>query len=42
LEALQTLETWVPMSRTEKPQYAWAYRKFVDITTRLRQEARSR
>jgi phage-related tail protein len=42
LEALQTLETWVPMSRTEIPQYAWAYRKFVDITTRLRQEARSR
>ena len=42
LEALQTLETWVPMSRTEKSQYAWAYRKFVDITTRLRQEARSR
>src|SRR5580704_5110714 len=42
LEALQTLETWVPMSRTEAPQYAWAYRKFVDITTRLRQEARSR
>ena len=42
LEALQTLETWVPMSRTEKPQYAWAYRKFVDITTRLRQGARSR
>ena len=42
LEALQTLETWVPMSRTEMPQYAWAYRKFVDITTRLRQEARSR
>ena len=42
LEALQTLETWVPMSRTEKSQYAWAYRKFVEITTRLRQEARSR
>ena len=42
LEALQTLETWVPMSRTEKPQYGWAYRKFVDITTRLRQKARSR
>jgi hypothetical protein len=42
LEALQTLETWVPMSRTEKPQYAWAYRKFIDITTHLRQEARSR
>jgi hypothetical protein len=42
LEALQTLETWVPMSRTEIPQYAWAYRKFVDITTHLRQEARSR
>ena len=42
LEALQTLETWVPMSRTEKPQYAWAYRKFVDITTCLRQAARSR
>jgi hypothetical protein len=42
LEALQTLETWVPMSRTEIPQYAWAYRKFVAITTRLRQEARSR
>ena len=42
LEALQTLETWVPMSRAEKPQYGWAYRKFVDITTRLRQEARSR
>ena len=42
LEALQTLETWVPMSRTEIPQYAWAYRKFVDITTRLREEARSR
>ena len=42
LEALQTLETWVPMSRAEAPQYAWAYRKFVDITTRLRQEARSR
>jgi hypothetical protein len=42
LEALQTLETWVPMSRTEKPQYAWAYRKFVEITTHLRQEARSR
>jgi hypothetical protein len=42
LEALQTLETWIPMSRTEIPQYAWAYRKFVDITTRLRQEARSR
>jgi hypothetical protein len=42
LEALQTLETWVPMSRTEMPQYAWAYRKFVDITTHLRQEARSR
>jgi len=41
LEALQTLETWVPMSLTEIPQYAWAYRKFVDITTRLRQEARS-
>ena len=42
LEALQTLETWVPMSRAEKPQYGWAYRKFVDITTRLRQGARSR
>jgi hypothetical protein len=42
LEALQTLETWVPVSRTEIPQYAWAYRKFVDITTRLRQETRSR
>jgi hypothetical protein len=42
LEALQTLEIWVPMSRTEKPQYAWAYRKFVEITTHLRQEARSR
>ena len=42
LEALQTLETWVPMSRTEIPQYAWAYRKFVDIMTHLRQEARSR
>jgi hypothetical protein len=42
LEALQTLEMWVPMSRAEAPQYAWAYRKFVDITTRLRQEARSR
>ena len=42
LEAIQTLETWVPMSRTEIPQYAWAYRKFVDIATRLRQEARSR
>ncbi len=42
LEALQTLETWVPMSRTEKPQYAWAYRKFVEITTHLRKEARSR
>jgi hypothetical protein len=42
LEALQTLETWVPTSRTEIPQYAWAYRKFVDITTHLRQEARSR
>src|ERR1700736_4600683 len=36
LEALQTLETWVPMSRAEIPQYAWAYRKFVDITTHLR------
>ena len=42
LEALQTLEMWVPMSRAEIPQYAWAYRKFVEITTRLRQEARSR
>ena len=42
LEALQTLETWVPMSRAEIPQYAWAYRKFVDITTHLRKEARSR
>ena len=42
LEALQTLEAWVPMSRAEIPQYAWAYRKFVDITTHLRQEARSR
>jgi septal ring factor EnvC (AmiA/AmiB activator) len=42
LEALQTLEMWVPMSRTEMPQYAWAYRKFVDITTHLRKEARSR
>ena len=42
LEALQTLEMWVPMSRTEMPQYAWAYRKFVEITTHLRQEARSR
>jgi predicted nucleic acid-binding Zn-ribbon protein len=42
LEALQTLETWVPMSRTEIPQYAWAYRKFVDTTTHLRQETRSR
>jgi len=42
LEALQTLETWVPMSRAETPQYGWAYRKFVEITTRLRQEARSR
>jgi hypothetical protein len=41
LEALQTLETWVPMSRAEVPQYGWAYRKFVDITTHLRQEARS-
>ena len=41
LEAIQTLETWVPMSRTEIPQYAWAYRKFVEITTRLRQAARS-
>jgi len=42
VEALQTLEMWVPMSRAEIPQYAWAYRKFVDITTHLRQEARSR
>ena len=42
LEALQTLETWVPMSRAEIPQYAWAYRKFIDITTHLRQEDRSR
>ena len=42
LEALQTLEMWVPMSRAEIPQYAWAYRKFVDITIHLRQEARSR
>jgi hypothetical protein len=42
LEALQTLETWVPMSRAKVPQYGWAYRKFVDITTRLRKEARSR
>ncbi len=42
LEALETLQMWVPMSRAEVPQYAWAYRKFVDITTRLRQEARSR
>jgi hypothetical protein len=42
LEALQTLETWVPMSRAETPQYGWAYRKFVDITTHLRKEARSR
>jgi septal ring factor EnvC (AmiA/AmiB activator) len=42
LEALQTLEMWVPMSRAKIPQYAWAYRKFVDITTHLRQEARSR
>ncbi|HJX81374.1 MAG TPA: hypothetical protein VJ248_05045, partial [Candidatus Udaeobacter sp.] len=42
LEALQTLETWVPMSRAEIPQYAWAYRKFVDITTHLWKEARSR
>ena len=42
LEALQTLETWVPMSRAKIPQYAWAYRKFVDITTHLRQDARSR
>ena len=41
LEALQTLETWVPMSRAEVPQYAWAYSKFIDITTHLRQEARS-
>jgi hypothetical protein len=41
LEALQTLETWVPMSRAETPQYGWAFRKFVDITTRLRQAARS-
>jgi hypothetical protein len=30
------------MSRTEIPQYAWAYSKFVEITTRLRQEGRSR
>src|ERR1700730_14985515 len=37
LEALETLQMWVPMSRAEIPQYAWAYRKFVDITTRLRQ-----
>ncbi len=42
LEALETLQMWVPMSRAEIPQYAWAYRKFVDVTTRLRQEARSR
>ena len=42
LEAVQTLETWVPMSRAEVPQYAWAYSKFIDITTHLRQEARSR
>ena len=42
LDALETLQMWVPMSRAEIPQYAWAYRKFVDITTRLRQEARSR
>jgi septal ring factor EnvC (AmiA/AmiB activator) len=42
LEALETLQMWVPMSRAEIPQYAWAYRKFVDITTRLRQKARSR
>jgi septal ring factor EnvC (AmiA/AmiB activator) len=42
LEALQTLETWIPMSRAQIPQYAWAYRKFVEITTRLREEARSR
>jgi hypothetical protein len=41
LEALQTLQMWVPMSRAEIPQYAWAYGKFVDITTRLRREARS-
>ncbi len=42
LEALQALETWVPMSRAETEQYGWAHRKFVDITTHLRQEARSR
>jgi hypothetical protein len=30
------------MSRAETPQYGWAYRKFVDITTHLRKEARSR
>ena len=36
LEALETLQMWVPMSRAKIPQYAWAYRKFVDITTRLR------
>ena len=42
LEALETLQMWVPMSRAEIPQYAWAYRRIVDITTRLRQEARSR
>ena len=42
LEALETLETWVPMSRAEARQYGWAYRKFVEITTRLRQAARSR
>jgi archaellum component FlaC len=42
LEALETLQMWVPMSRAKIPQYAWAYRKFVDITIHLRQEARSR
>src|SRR4029450_8731781 len=31
LEALQTLEMWVPMSRAEKPQYAWADRKLAGI-----------
>ena len=42
LEALETLQMWVPMARAEIPQYAWAYKKFLDITTRLRQKARSR
>ena len=40
LEALQTLETWVPMSRTEIPHTAWAASSFPSCPARPKSSSR--